>query len=61
MEEKTIKVGKEIRTCHDEDCPQCGFPETIIIRNARTMKPLRIICSKRRKKIKWTMKKLQYI
>jgi hypothetical protein len=46
MEEKTIKVGKEIRTCHDEDCPQCGFPETIIIRNARTMKPLRIICSK---------------
>lgn len=36
-----------IRTCHDENCPKCGFPETIIVRNAKTMKPLWIECSTR--------------
>ena len=47
---KVIKEAftpKFIRTCHDEDCPKCGFPETIIVRNAKTMKPLWIECSAR--------------
>jgi hypothetical protein len=44
MEEVTPKI---IRTCHDEDCPKCGFPETIIVRLAETMKPIWIECSKR--------------
>jgi hypothetical protein len=34
-----------VRTVHDEDCPQCGFPETIIVREAKTMKPLYALCS----------------
>ena len=44
---KEIKTRKVVRTCHDEDCPKCGFPETIIIRDAKTMKPLMIECSKK--------------
>lgn len=36
-----------IRTCHDADCPQCRFPETIIVREQKTMKPLWEECSKR--------------
>lgn len=38
---KMLKVAKvikgAIRTCHDEDCPRCGFPETIDVRNAKNM------------------------
>lgn len=37
-----------IRTYHDEDCPKCGFPETIIVRNAKTMKPIWIECSQKK-------------
>ena len=29
-----------IRTCHDENCPKCNFPETIIIRIADSMRPI---------------------
>ena len=36
-----------IKTCHDEDCPRCEFPETIIVRDAKTMKPYWIECSAR--------------
>jgi hypothetical protein len=39
-------MKKEIRTVHDADCPKCGFPETIIIRQEGTMMPLREECSK---------------
>jgi len=48
---KTLKkdeiMPRIVRTCHDEDCPKCGFPETIIVRNAKTFRPLWIECSKR--------------
>jgi hypothetical protein len=37
-----------IWTPHDEDCPKCGFPETITIRDEKTMKPLAFKCSKRK-------------
>jgi len=44
---ETLRKQKFIRTCHDEDCPRCGFPETIIVRNAKTFKPIWIECSVR--------------
>ena len=44
---KVMKQGEPILTCHDEDCPKCGFPETIDVRNSETMKIMRRICSKR--------------
>lgn len=44
---KKIKSGKTILTCHDEDCPKCGFPETLDVRDAKTMEIIRRICSKR--------------
>jgi len=44
-----IKQGKTIMTCHDENCPKCNFPETLIVRSVYTMKPLRIKCSNYRK------------
>lgn len=31
---------------HDEDCPKCGFPETSIIREGKTHKPIIGYCSK---------------
>ena len=43
------EASKTIRTVHDEDCPKCGWPETIIIRELPTMKPLEIECAKKRK------------
>lgn len=33
------------RTYRDEDCPKCSFPETITIRDVKTMKPVAIECS----------------
>lgn len=42
-----INQGKPLMTCHDEDCPKCGFPETIDVRNPNTMAIIRRICSKR--------------
>ena len=54
---KTIEkafTSKFIRTCHDEDCPKCGFPETIVIRNSKTFKPISIECTLRvRGKCDW--------
>ena len=48
MKMKNIKLrNKVVRTCHDADCPKCGFPETIIIREEDTMKPLWEECSDR--------------
>jgi hypothetical protein len=34
-----------ITTVHVENCPECGYPETIIIRDATTMSPLYAKCS----------------
>jgi hypothetical protein len=46
-----------IRTCHDEDCPKCGWPETIIIRDQATMKPIEIECALKRKgRCDWSKK-----
>lgn len=42
-----IKQGKTILTCHDENCPSCGFPETLDVRDSETMEIKRRICSKR--------------
>lgn len=47
MKKKKIKQGKTITTCHDEDCPKCGFPETLDVRDSKTMEIKRRICSKR--------------
>ncbi|MCX6785950.1 MAG: hypothetical protein NTZ18_03825 [Candidatus Komeilibacteria bacterium] len=41
---KKIKI---IQTVHDADCPKCKFPETIHIRDAKTMKILGEKCSKK--------------
>jgi len=41
------KQERVVRTYHDEDCPRCGFPETIDVRNAVTMEIVRRECSKR--------------
>lgn len=41
------EAGAVIITAHDEDCPSCGFPETLIILDAKTMRPLMAKCSKR--------------
>lgn len=36
---------KTILTCRDVNCPKCGFPETVVVRDAKTMEPLAIKCS----------------
>lgn len=46
-EDATRAKGDVIYTVHDGDCPHCGFPETIIVRDDETMEPLRELCSKR--------------
>lgn len=48
MTKKQIKQGNTIKTCRDENCPKCDYPETIVIREEKTMKPLRIICGSRK-------------
>lgn len=45
------------KTYHDEDCPKCGFPETVIVREEKTMKPLYIECSLR--KCDWAKKMIE--
>lgn len=48
---------KTIRTLRDENCPKCGWPETITIREETTMKPLEIECGLKRKgKCDWSQK-----
>lgn len=42
---KQMEKANIILTCHDADCPNCGFPETVIYRNAKTMKPVLEACS----------------
>ncbi len=44
---KEIAQIKTIRTYHDDDCPNCGFPETIMIRREDTMEIIREECSKK--------------
>lgn len=36
---------EETRLCHDEDCPKCGFPETVLVCEGEKMKPIRWECS----------------
>lgn len=43
---KEITQGKPIYLCRDEDCPSCGFPETLNVVNDQ-MQLMRRICSKR--------------
>ena len=41
------KYGCRVIThVHDEDCPKCGFPETIIVRRADNGQPIEAYCSK---------------
>ena len=41
------KYGYQVLThVHDEDCPKCGFPETIIVREMKSHKPIAAYCSK---------------
>ena len=49
---KTRNISKSslpiyIKTFHDADCPKCGFPETIIVRDQQTMEALWEECSKK--------------
>lgn len=46
---KLIKEGELIRSYHDEDCPLCGFPETVITSRlvGGTLQPISIECSKK--------------
>jgi len=34
-----------IRTIQDKDCPKCGFPETVVVRNFPSMEPIAEMCS----------------
>ena len=45
---------KIVKTYQDENCPKCDFPETVIIREAETMKPLIMECSSQ--KCNWARK-----
>lgn len=38
---------KNLFLCHDEDCPSCGFPETLDVVREIDMKLIKRICSKR--------------
>lgn len=40
-------TGKIMSHVHDGDCPRCGFPETVMVRDAATGELLREYCSKR--------------
>lgn len=31
--------------CKDQSCPHCGFPETLLVVDNKTLKPLRYRCS----------------
>lgn len=44
---KRSSTGQTIRTVHDGDCPRCGFPETVYVRDSGTMQILREECSSR--------------
>lgn len=35
-----------VRTYRDEDCPECGFPETVTVRDKKTLRPVAFQCSK---------------
>ncbi len=43
-----------LKTYHDENCPVCGFPETVITREKKTMKPTLAECSSN--KCSWARK-----
>jgi ribosomal protein S27AE len=45
-QKQPIKQGEPIYLCHDESCPNCGFPETLNVLNDE-MTLMRRICSKR--------------
>jgi len=44
---REIKQHKIIQHVHDGDCPECGFPETIFVRDAETHELLKEKCSKK--------------
>ncbi len=44
MKMKTIKI---IQTVQDKDCPKCGFPETVVLRDEKTGEIYGERCSKR--------------
>ena len=44
---KVMQKIKIIQTVHDADCPKCGFPETVQLRNEKTGEILGERCSKR--------------
>lgn len=40
------KYGRKVMThVHDGDCPKCGFPETVMVRDAKTMDLIAEYCS----------------
>jgi len=44
MSTDTEKQKLFIRTYHDENCPKCDFPETTIVRDSKTMRPIAAEC-----------------
>ena len=44
--ERRKKISKVMhRTVSDQDCPKCDFPEIILVRDKKTMRPLWVECS----------------
>lgn len=41
--------------CHDENCPKCGYPETLTVVKGKAF--VRRICSRRGCDWQWTQKK----
>jgi hypothetical protein len=62
IKSRPVKEGEVLRICRDEDCPNCGYPETATVCNILNgaPNPIGINCSKcgwykkipQRKKIK---------
>jgi hypothetical protein len=48
MKGDVMKKIKVIQTVQDSDCPLCKFPETVQIRNEKTMEVLGERCSNRK-------------
>jgi hypothetical protein len=47
IDEENIRKIPAIVHVHDGNCPKCGFPETVYIRNSKTGDILVEYCSKR--------------
>lgn len=42
-----IKKNETVRLCKDQDCPKCGFPETVLVCVGPELTPKQFECSSR--------------